>query len=1022
MSEPTMAGAGPGESDPIDPVAPSATGRPASASPGSGSASIVARLRSVLEAQASLALEEREEDVLRVGVASAVEILGADCGLGAVGGGEADGGTRCGWGEGHRLARHEAEVLFRNLEDGLRPILEGSARRTVLAEPAGGDPRLLDPAGEVPAALQARGIGSVLAQAIGSGAERRGVLVVARSHPAPFDHETALLGEILAHQIAAHLERARRLAQAHRATDRVQEEVETATRDLRSRNQELEALNAVAAAVLPSFDLERQLEVAVRKAVEVTGHAAGAIYLARPEENGDETLTFARGCGDAAYVDCAQALVARRGEGPVGRAWQSGEPVTLADLGADPEVGGCEALAKAGYRGLLAVPLRARGRAIGVLELAATGIRSYTGEDVRLARAVADQVGLGVQNSRLFSDIMRHSLELEGRTEARSREVEAKDRQVRALQDAVEATSHSSGPGPALEAVLGRMVDLAAARAGAIHRVSAGGGPLRLAAGRGLTPEVREALRSVDRAQPLIGRAAESGEVVAATDLQGVGDGPQAALVRAGLRFALALPLRARGQVLGVATMMASEEPLIGQEEKTCLAALGTLAALSLTGAGDGAAPPAATLKGGLPALLVQSQKMETIGTLAGGIAHDFNNIVGAILGCATYVKSLVTHDNPIFRQAERIEQQAARAADLTRQLLAFARGGQYRLEPVDLNGTVAEIVSLLSRSLDRSIALEVHTEPDLPAVEADVAQMKQILLNVAVNAKDALPRGGRITFETNLAHLDEEFARSHPDVRPGDYVQIAVSDTGVGMPPEVLDRVFEPFFTTKPPGEGTGLGLAVVYGIVKNHRGHVSLTSTPHVGTTVRISLPSTGRRCPRREPVSSAVTVPAAPGFVEAITGGPPARDKGAPRAAPAALAPQSGRILVVDDEEAIRQMAQDILELRGYEVVLARDGVEALDLFRQHWGKIALVILDMVMPRLGGLETFRRLRGMDRNIRVLLSTGFSQSETQQRAMKEGAMGVLAKPFTMSELLAWVEKAVRREPAAPTSRPGDR
>jgi CheY-like chemotaxis protein len=385
---------------------------------------------------------------------------------------------------------------------------------------------------------------------------------------------------------------------------------------------------------------------------------------------------------------------------------------------------------------------------------------------------------------------------------------------------------------------------------------------------------------------------------------------------------------------------------------------------------------------------------------------------------------------------------------------------------------------------------------------------MRQILLNVGVNAKDALPRGGRITFETRVAHLDERFVRSSPDLAAGDYVEVVVGDTGVGMPSEVVEHAFEPFFTTKTDGRGTGLGLSVVYGIVKNHHGHVTITSKPMIGTTIRIYLPSAGRsstrpRPPRRHaavalplppaPLASGpapspppVPSPAAggnppqapatrapvyevpplddlptrsetPAPVTVLSGPahaaaqPPAAAPPAPpgsvptppgpsglAAAPAARpgpaapaerpspetpppAPKPGptrRVLVVDDEPAIREMARDILQGRGYEVIPARDGVEALDLYRQQWGRIDLVVLDMVMPRLGGLETFRRLLGMDRGVRVVLCSGHADTTKAKQAIKEGALGFFAKPFTMTELLAWVEKILRRDGHA-TQRP---
>ena len=462
---------------------------------------------------------------------------------------------------------------------------------------------------------------------------------------------------------------------------------------------------------------------------------------------------------------------------------------------------------------------------------------------------------------------------------------------------------------------------------------------------------------------------------------------------------------------------------------------------------------------------LVQAQKMESIGTLAGGIAHEFNNILGAILGYASHIRGLTTTDNPIHRQAIIIEEQSRRASELTRQLLAFARGDQYTLEPLDMNQAIADTVSFLSKSIDPRIVMETRTDPDLPLVEADASQVQQVLVNVAVNAAEAMPEGGRITFETRVAHLDSGFVRSRPDLEPGDYVEVVIGDTGVGMPPDIADRVFEPFFTTKTEGKGTGLGLSVVYGIVRNHGGHVTLNSTPGLGTTVRVYLPAFDRarqaerpaapvvpvtrtaapsargpllpapfervavvKVERRRPKAAEVVVETAAADREGadtIPAQPPVQAAAptapAERAAPAEAAAEpsvpatarvqaKGRILVIDDEGAIREMARDILENAGYGVVIAVDGVDALEVYRREWGRVDLVLLDMVMPRMGGLETYRRLLGMDRTVRVLLCSGFAENDKTQKAIKEGALGLLPKPFTTSELLSRIDKVLAR------------
>jgi CheY-like chemotaxis protein len=431
-------------------------------------------------------------------------------------------------------------------------------------------------------------------------------------------------------------------------------------------------------------------------------------------------------------------------------------------------------------------------------------------------------------------------------------------------------------------------------------------------------------------------------------------------------------------------------------------------------------------------------------------------------MGYASHIKSLMPESHPVYAKATIIEQQSEKAAELTNQLRGFARGGKGRREPVDLNALVRDTVSFLSKSLDPCIHLDVSCAPDLPAVEADPGLIRQVLLNIAINARDAMPGGGRINFETRLDRLNEKTVRSIPDLGPGNYVVVELSDTGPGMPSSVVERACEPFFTTKP--SGSGLGLSVAYGIVRNHGGHLALSSAPGVGAAVSIYLPSIDRPVPvapeapageadasaPQEPPSAQDALdaidpgtvqseasetawewsaaaepkkqPADPGGeeereiadVKSDPGGEEEREIANVTFGPADgdRAPRPGiRILVVDDEELLRRMATEMLEDAGYEVNTARDGVEALQLYRQHWGDVHLVLLDMVMPRLGGLETFRRIRGMDRKARILLYSGYDRNEQAQEAIREGALGLLAKPFGKSELLQWIRKTLAEE-----------
>lgn len=377
----------------------------------------------------------------------------------------------------------------------------------------------------------------------------------------------------------------------------------------------------------------------------------------------------------------------------------------------------------------------------------------------------------------------------------------------------------------------------------------------------------------------------------------------------------------------------------------------------------------------------IQAQKMESIGLLAGGIAHDFNNILGGILGYASWLKTNIQGDHPFFRPVDTIEKSASRAAELTAQLLAFARGGKYDLRPCSLNGVVGESLRILSGTLDKSIVIETDLNESLPTVEIDASQIQQVLMNLCVNARDAMPGGGLLTIQSSVARLSESDARNQPDAKAGWFAVLAVSDTGVGMDAVVKGRIFEPFFTTKEKGKGTGLGLSMVYGVVKNHGGFVNVYSEPGQGSTFKIYLPLSGK-----------------PEAVEAA----PERE----------LAGGHEEILVIDDEEAIRQVAADILGSYGYRVSLAADGAEGVALFRKNRKRTHMVLLDMVMPRQGGRETFLQLQEIDPQVRVLFSTGYSQNEKVNEIMSLGVRGFIQKPYQVRDLLAKVREVLDGKP----------
>jgi CheY-like chemotaxis protein len=368
---------------------------------------------------------------------------------------------------------------------------------------------------------------------------------------------------------------------------------------------------------------------------------------------------------------------------------------------------------------------------------------------------------------------------------------------------------------------------------------------------------------------------------------------------------------------------------------------------------------------------------MESIGLLAGGIAHDFNNILGGILGYASYLKSVVPGTDRIYQHLDTIERSALRAADLTAKLLAFARGGKYVVKPININAVVEETLRLLRGSLDRSIVIQDHLADHLPAIEADAGQIQQVIMNLCVNARDAMPGGGRLTVTTAVVPWQSPFLLSQPDVRHTRYVGVTVEDTGVGIDTAILGKIFDPFFTTKEKGKGTGLGLATVYGIVKNHNGYIDVQSKIGKGTLFSVHFPGVEKEAVTHEEK------------LETVSGG-------------------NETILVVDDEETIRRLLRDLLQAKGYRVLEAADGLEALSVFSENRGRIDLVILDMVMPEMGGRETYVRLREVDANIRTILSTGYAEDERARELMSMGVKAFVQKPYRVEELAAVVRSVL--------------
>lgn len=373
---------------------------------------------------------------------------------------------------------------------------------------------------------------------------------------------------------------------------------------------------------------------------------------------------------------------------------------------------------------------------------------------------------------------------------------------------------------------------------------------------------------------------------------------------------------------------------------------------------------------------VLQAQKMESIGNLAGGIAHDFNNLLGGILGYASFVKKKMAPQDPLYHSVKAIERTAGQAAELTKQLLGFARRGKYQIKPINCNALIQDLVQFLGRTIDKRITLQVDLDPQLHLIEGDEAQLQQSLINVCLNARDAMPSGGILKLVTGNQTLSKEIYLNQRGWKEGDYVRITLSDTGSGIAPEIQSQIFEPFFTTKEPGRGTGLGLSMVYGIIQNHGGYIDFKSQPGQGSTFDLFLPARTGAVIQEESSALHPTVP-----------------------------PEgSETILIVDDEDIIRQLGADILEDVGYKVIGAARGEEAVRLVQQRRSDIDLVVLDVIMPGMGGRETFRKLKKINPEIKVLLSSGYSTDGEVGEILKEGVGGIVQKPYKDEELIRMV------------------
>jgi PAS domain S-box-containing protein len=539
---------------------------------------------------------------------------------------------------------------------------------------------------------------------------------------------------------------------------------------------------------------------------------------------------------------------------------------------------------------------------------------------------------------------------------------------LRAQRDLALALSQARSYPETLRLCLETAIGLSGLDAGALFLADPEKGDLELVCHQGVRDTLVERYRRMSTAT-VHARALESREPQYTCRDQ-LDEATQEALVAEGLRAVAVLPIQHEGRPLGCATFASHTLDEVPEAVRGSLETVAAQAGEAIARARAEEALRASEAR------LQQAQKLEAIGTLAGGIAHDFNNLLMGIQGNASLMQLETLPGDKILGRLRSIEECVRSGTELTRQLLGFARSGRFEVRPTDLNELIERTSSLFGRTR-KDITVGRALSRDLWVVDADRGQLEQVLLNLYVNAWQAMPNGGELRIETRNLVVGEHEDSRH-GVPPARYVVVSVTDTGVGMDEATQHRVFEPFFTTKEVGRGTGLGLAMVYGIVKSHGGLVAVESAPGAGATFTLYLPASTRSF-TVEPTSKSR---------ETLRG--------------------TETILLVDDEAIVLDVGKSMLEALGYSTLVAQSGADAIEVYERHREQIRVVVLDMVMPGLGGAETLERLKAIDPNVRVLLSSGYGLNDAARATFQRGCKAFIQKPFTLDDLSWKIREAL--------------
>ena len=721
------------------------------------------------------------------------------------------------------------------------------------------------------------------------------------------------------------------------------------------RAEKLATLTEITRLITSTTNSQEVYSAIARAAVTLLGGALGRVWVAHPDD-GMLRIEGRHGLDTEEDRRLTAVTEVPFGRGVVGRVYESAMPTFVSDLRLEPDVLNEALTRQDGLRSMAALPLVTGDRVLGALAIVFATVRSFGSEEKELMALLANQAAIAIDNAQLLEQWRTRQSRLET--------LLAVIRQLSTIQP--------------VASLLDRIVE---ACGRLLESDSVG---IRVAEGdelvvRGTWGRAADEMltQRLPIGQTLSACVAATGEVIVANDLATdprLLPSHREAILRSANRAFLGVPVKIGDRLLGVLSIRGARP--FSQDDVAIATAFASQAATTLENARlYQTAQQAYAELTQTQEQLVAAQRIEAVGRLAGGIAHDFNNLLTVISGRANLLELGLPGGSPLRRHVDLVQATARRATSLTQQLLAFGRRQVLQPQDVDPNRIVASMATMLKPLIGEQNELTMSLTPDPRTVRVDPAQFEQVVMNLVVNARDAMPTGGRITISTANVEVGAG-APALPDLAPGSWLRLTVTDTGVGMDAETQARIFEPFFTTREQGQGNGLGLSTVYGIVTQSDGYLHVDSGPGVGTTMAVYLR----------------TVQAKPAEVEGEGPAPAGRGR--------------ETVLLVEDEKNVRDLLHEILESRGYRVLEAANGAEGARLWQEHRHEVDLILTDIVMPRLSGLDMVSRIRSAGGELPVLYMTGYTNLPIADTIATQANAALLLKPFTLPEITAKVRE----------------